>query len=141
MPIDREVLVRKSTLIAEDLLRLRPFAELPVEEYLARVDAQLATERLLERMIGRVLDINYHIAVEQAGVAPRDFFQSFLKMAELRVLPPDFARQIAQAAGLRNRLAHEYNDLDPRKVHEAAAGALADIPIFLTHLQRFLETV
>lgn len=131
MPVDREVLTRKSTLIAEDLVRLRPLADLPSEEYLARPDAQLATERLLERMIGRMLDVNYHIALEEIGVAPRDF----------KVLPPDFARQIAQTAGLRNRLAHEYNDLDHRQIHEAARRALVDIPRYLDAIQRFLDTI
>jgi uncharacterized protein YutE (UPF0331/DUF86 family) len=141
MPIDREVLIRKSTLITEDLVRLRPFASLAAADYLARLDAQLATERLLERMIGRMLDVNYHVVVELGGVAPKDFFESFLKMADLGALPPEFARQIAQAAGLRNRLAHEYNEIDPRQVHQAAGRALVDIPIYLDHLQRFLDSI
>lgn len=141
MPIDREVLVRKSTLIAEDLVRLGSFAALSPEDYLARAETQLATERLLERMIGRMLDVNYHIVVERSGVAPKDFFESFLKMGDLGVLPPDFARQIAQAAGLRNRLAHEYNEIDPRQVHQAAGRALKDIPAYLDHLQRFLDSI
>jgi uncharacterized protein YutE (UPF0331/DUF86 family) len=139
MVVDRDVVQRKITLIAEDLVRLRSLARLTLKEYLARVEAQLATERLLERMIGRMLDINYHVAVEVGGVAPRDFHESFLKMAELNILPADFARQIAGAAGLRNRLAHEYNELDPRKVHAAAAGALADVPVYLDHVQQFLD--
>lgn len=113
MVVDRDVVQRKITLIAEDLARLRPLARLTLEEYLARTEAQLATERLLERMIGRMLDINYHVAVEVAGLAPRDFHESFPKMADLDILPTDFARRIARAAGLRNRLAHEYNELDP----------------------------
>lgn len=92
-------------------------------------------------MIGRMLDVNYHVAVEMGGTAPRDFFESFLRMAELKVLPPDFARQIAQTAGLRNRLAHEYNDIDPRQVHQAAGRALVEIPIYLDHLRRFLDSI
>jgi len=141
VPIDREVLIRKSTLIAEDLVRLRQLADLPEDDYLAQLHVQLATERLLERMIGRMLDVNYHVAVEMGGTAPRDFFESFLRMAETKVLPPDFARQIAHAAGLRNRLAHEYNDIDPHQVYEAAGRALVDIPTYLGHLQRFLDTI
>ncbi|MDQ7849207.1 MAG: DUF86 domain-containing protein [Armatimonadota bacterium] len=141
MPVDRDVVVRKITLIGEDLLRLRPLAELSPEEYLSRLESQLAAERLLERMIGRMLDVNYHIALETRGVAPRDFFDSFLKLAELQVLPPEFARRIAQAAGLRNRLAHEYNEIDPGKVHQAARAALADIPLYLEHVQRFLDSL
>ena len=85
--------------------------------------------------------VNYHVAVELGGTAPRDFFESFLRMVELKALPPDFARQIAHAAGLRNRLAHEYNDIDPRLVHAAARRALVDIPAYLDHLHQFLETV
>lgn len=73
MPVDRDVVQRKITLVAEDLVRLRPLTGLSPEEYLSRVEAQLATERLLERIIGRMLDVNYHLAVELAGTAPRDF--------------------------------------------------------------------
>ncbi|MDR7556541.1 MAG: DUF86 domain-containing protein [Armatimonadota bacterium] len=138
MPVDREVVQRKITLIAEDLVRLRPLARLARDDYLARVEAQLATERLLERMIGRMLDVNYHLSIEVLGLAPRDFHDSFLKMAELGVLPPEFARRIAAAAGLRNRLAHEYNALDPNKVHQAAE-ALDDIPRYLESVQQFLN--
>jgi uncharacterized protein YutE (UPF0331/DUF86 family) len=141
MPVDREVVTRKLGLIAEDLQRLRPLAALAVADYLARLDAQLAVERLLERMIGRMLDVNYHIAIETAGGAPRDFHHSFARLGELGVLPQAFAAEIARAAGLRNRLAHEYNDLDQRLVHEAAVRALREIPMYLEHIQRFLDTL
>lgn len=69
----------------------------------------------------------------------RDFHESFLKMAELGVLPAEFARRIASAAGLRDRLAHEYDELDPRKVHEAARETLVDVPVYLDHVQRFVD--
>lgn len=139
MPVDAPLVIRKMTLIGEDLTHLRPLADLPLERYLLQAESQLATERLLERIIGRMLDINYHIAVEQTGTAPRDFFGSFLKLADLGVLPHEFARAIAHAAGLRNRLTHEYNEIDPRKVHEAAGAALRDVPIYLDGVQRFLD--
>ena len=40
---------------------------------------------------------------------------SFTRLAELGVLDAEFARRIARAAGLRNRLVHEYEDIDPRR--------------------------
>lgn len=135
----RDVVRRKITLIAEDLIRLQPLARLSLQEYLARLEAQLATERLLERLIGRMLDINYHLAVELRRVAPKDFHDSVLKLAELDVLPADFARRIARAAGPRNRLAHAYNEVGPAKVHAAAAEALADVPRYLDCIQQFLD--
>jgi len=47
----------------------------------------------------------------------------------LKILDPEFARRIARGAGLRNRLVHEYNEIDPRKVFESLEAALADIPV------------
>ena len=47
------------------------------------------------------------------------------------VLDPAFARQIASAAGLRNRIAHEYEEIDESKVFDGLLAALRDIPRYL----------
>lgn len=98
LPWRRSADAHQRTAGAEDLGRLRPLAELPEDDYLAQLHVQLATERLLERMIGRMLDVNYHIAVETGGTAPRDFFESFLRMAETKVLPPGCAIALPTSA-------------------------------------------
>jgi len=38
-----------------------------------------------------------------------------------------------------NRLVHEYDGLDDRKVHEALAAALADLTEFVVQVERFVE--
>jgi uncharacterized protein YutE (UPF0331/DUF86 family) len=45
----------------------------------------------------------------------------------------------ASAAGLRNRLVHEYDELDPVKVHEALVTAVADVTEYLDQVRRFLD--
>lgn len=47
-------------------------------------------------MIGRMIDINYHVITDAGRAPPRDDFDSFTELAKLRVLPPAFASQIAQ---------------------------------------------
>ncbi len=69
----------------------------------------MIAERLLERIIGRMIDVNYHILTEHEGVPPKDFHESFTQLARVGVLPAELAHALAPAAGLRNRLAHEYN--------------------------------
>jgi uncharacterized protein YutE (UPF0331/DUF86 family) len=46
---------------------------------------------------------------------------------------------MARAAGLRNRIVHEYDDIDPERVYEALPVAVGQIPLYLDHIQRFVE--
>lgn len=137
--IDRELVIRKLVLIAEDLPAVERLAARPRDEYLASRTDELVAERLLERIIGRMIDVNYHLLTESGDPPPREYFQSFVDLARLGVLESAFARRIAASAGLRNRLAHEYDEIDPVKVHEALAGVVADVTEYLDQVRRFLD--
>lgn len=100
---------------------------------------QLVAERLLERIIGRMIDINYHVVTERDGLPPKDLYESFTRLADLGVLTRELADDIAPAAGLRNRLAHEYNEIDHRKIYEAVGRTLNQVPRYLEAVQRSLE--
>jgi uncharacterized protein YutE (UPF0331/DUF86 family) len=41
---------------------------------------------------------------------------------------------MADSAGLRNRLAHEYDEIDPKKVFEAIDSCLRDVPKYLKNI-------
>lgn len=138
--IDAELVTRKLVLITEDLTALRDLARQRLDEYLESPTSELVAERRLERMIGRMIDVNYHLATESGQPPPRDYFQSFVDLAGLGVLEPSFARRIASCAGLRNRLVHEYDELDPEKVHEALSAAVADVPRYLDAVRKFLDS-
>ena len=137
--IDPELVTRKLVLIAEDLAGVQELARQAREEYLESLTSELIAERYLERMIGRMIDVNYHLLTESGQPPPRDYFQSFVDLAGLGVLDSTFARRIAACAGLRNRLVHEYDELDPEKVHEALATAVTDVPQYLDAVRRFLD--
>ncbi len=138
--IDRELVTRKMVLITEDLRRLEALSGKSREEYLAsEVDETLA-ERYLERMIGRMIDVNYHLLTESGEAPPRDYFESFVALSRIGALPAAFAARLAPSAGLRNRIVHAYDDLDPGRVYDALRAALADVPSYLAELRRFLGT-
>jgi len=137
--IDRELVIRKLALIMGDLAELRAVAQRPREEYLASVRDELVAERLLERMIGRMIDINYHLIVETGHPPPTDYYESFVRLGTLQVLPPDFARRLAPCAGLRNRIVHEYEDIDAARVYEALQAAVNDIPEYIRCVQQHVE--
>lgn len=50
-----------------------------------------------------------------------------------------FARRLARATGLRNRLVHDYDDLDPARVFEALQAALTDIPQYVARVREYVD--
>ena len=138
MTIDPALVTRKLLLIAADLQALEPVAAGGAAAYLASFRDQAFVERYLERMIGRMIDVNYHLITGSGQPPPSDYYGSFLKLGDIGVLEPAFARAIARAAGLRNRLVHEYEELDPSKVFGALGDALREIPQYLDQVNRHL---
>ncbi|HEY8090863.1 MAG TPA: HepT-like ribonuclease domain-containing protein [Polyangiaceae bacterium] len=138
MTVDPQLVRRKMALVLDDLGRLRGVATKGIDEYLASEVDELVAERLLERIVSRLIDVNYHLWVEAGHSPPRDYRESFLRLAELGVVTAEVAGRHAQSAGLRNRLAHEYDAIDPRLVHEAAGRALADVPELLRSIEAYL---
>ena len=57
---------------------------------------------------------------------------------KIRLLPSEFAVRIAACAGLRNRIAHEYDTIDPARVHAAIQTAVLEIPEYLRSVQTFV---
>ncbi len=146
--IDRQLITRKMSLILEDLAAMTRLSQLPREQYLKDPINEALAERYLERAIGRMIDINFHLITEsglsagaaQAGHAPpKDYHESFVRLGTLGVMTSDLAKEMAMAAGLRNRIVHEYDDIDPERVYEALPVAVRQIPVYLDHIQRFVE--
>ncbi len=119
--------------------QLRQYAKLSEEQYLSDKTAQLAVERLLERIVGRLLDINYHLLKEQTASLPQDYFDSFLALSKEGIVSEELSRRVAKSAGLRNVLAHEYDAIDERQVYAAIKFALTDVPEYLRAILAWLK--
>jgi uncharacterized protein YutE (UPF0331/DUF86 family) len=138
MPVNRELVERKIALILQDLEQLRRLATLSAEEYLADPRNEALGERFLERIIGRLIDINFHIITEETQTTPRDYHDSFLRLGSMGILNPEVAARLARLAGLRNRIAHEYNGLDENLIFAAIREVAAELPEYLTEIRRNL---
>lgn len=138
MTIDPELVTRKLLLIAADIAALAPIRDRGAVSYERSWIDQAVVERFLERVVGRMIDVNYHVITASGHPPPADYHGSFLRLAEMGLLDPEFARRIARAAGLRNRLVHDYEALDHVKVFAALVDALEDVPQYLERINRCL---
>jgi uncharacterized protein YutE (UPF0331/DUF86 family) len=76
--IDADLVGRKLLLIAKDVEALQGLADMTLDAFLqSPVNAVLA-ERYIERAVGRMIDINYHLLTESGQAPPPDYYQSFV---------------------------------------------------------------
>ena len=138
-----EFVQRKLHLIADDLARLVRYKDETLESLTGDDIKLAAVERMLERIVMRAIDINEHLVAELATGDERasrlTYRDTFLMLADLGVYPKDFAERIANSAGLRNILVHDYNDVDRRIVHGSILTCLQDYHRYLEHLAAFLQ--
>lgn len=96
-------------------------------------------ERFLERIIGRMIDINYHVISEQTLSAPSDYHSSFTRLEKLNILKDEDAARFSKLAGLRNRLSHEYNGIDEKIIYEALREVAAELPSYIEAVKTFIS--
>lgn len=137
-PLDREIIRRKLAVIAENLNVLKPISGMKKVEYLKDVYKRKATERLLQELIEAAIDINTHIIVQTGHTVPDDYYESFIKAGELRIISTELAEKLAPSAGLRNRLVHEYDLLEHSLVLDAVQMAVELYPEYVKDIERYI---
>lgn len=120
--LSRNVIRRKLGKLAEYLGKLEPIKEKPFQAYLANYFTKHTAERLIELIVEVAVDINGLIITGIGEPPPHDYYSSFVKMSQIKVLPNKLVEKLAPSAGLRNRLAHEYEEIKDRIVYENVKG-------------------
>jgi uncharacterized protein YutE (UPF0331/DUF86 family) len=136
--IDTVIITTRLELITRYLDNLKHFEEISIDEYLNSFHQQLIVERLLQLMTQAAIDINDHILSKLDPRKSETNFQAFIKLGEYDVITPELARQLAPSAGLRNRLVHEYDDIDPNQVFMAISFALQQYPLYVRQINSYL---
>jgi uncharacterized protein YutE (UPF0331/DUF86 family) len=122
-PIEEEIIRRKLVTIVENLKALEPIANMTKREYIEDFYKRKATERLLQELIEAAIDINTYLIIQTGHSVPDDYYESFIKAGEIKIISSDLAEKLAPSAGLRNRLVHEYNMLEHSMVLDAVQRA------------------
>lgn len=140
--IDQTLVVRKVNLIQSELEHLTAYAEFSFDEIAQDYTRQAVTERILERIINRAIDVNQHIIAETDSPAitvPRGYRDTFTTLGILKIFPQDFAESIAKSIGTRNKLVHEYDTIDERQIYDSIKDCLTDYTKYCEYILEFLK--
>ena len=142
--LDVEFIQRKINLIREDLIKLENFKGVTFDELSKDWLKWNALEHILMKIIGRGIDINEHIIAEMAKpetTSPRTYKETFLKLAELKVLPEEFAQEISRSASFRNAIVHDYNKIDKEIIFSTINEAIKQYADYCQYILNFLDSL
>lgn len=103
---------------------LKSFSDISLEEYKSNSTYRRAIERTMQLIVECATDINNMILRMNGSKGSADYFNSFIDIAELNIIPTEFALQIAPSTGMRNILVHEYEEIDDTIVYHSIATCL-----------------
>ncbi len=136
--LDAALVRRKLAAIARNLQDLAAVEGLSLEEYRADRFRQKGTERLLQETVEAAVDANLHLLRARGLSAPRDYYESFVRLGRDGVIPGALGDRLAPAAGLRNRLVHEYDEINDALVLDAVGEARRHFAQYVAAVERYL---
>lgn len=137
--LDLEVILRKLKTIKKYLDVLKTKENLTQKDYDDNLEQQIIVERSLHVLIESAVDINTHIVVSYQKSPPETYRDSFIDLGKAGVISTELARELAPAAGLRNRLVHDYEDIDATVVRQSIALALRLLPKYSEQIRDYLQ--
>jgi uncharacterized protein YutE (UPF0331/DUF86 family) len=136
---DAAIVRRHLAALREALWNLQRHKGHTAHEFRASADLRWTVERGLQLCVQNVLDIATHL-VASCGLDAPDYATAIDKLAEIGVLPTDFARGLRALAGFRNLLVHGYLQVDLAIVERVLNEKLLDLEQFGAHVEAYLAS-
>jgi len=136
--IDADLVRRKIAMISRNLDALKAVDGITLDAYQSDLYRKKGTERLLQETIEAAVDTNLHLLRASGAATPTDYYESFISLGRAGIIPQELAERLAPAAGLRNRLVHEYDDIDDAIVLKAVSKARQSVRAYVAAVERHL---
>jgi len=128
------LITERLDIIYSSIKRLKLLAEMPKETFCSDEDAIDIAENRLRRAIEALFDSGRHVLVKSGAGIPPDYRSIVTMLHESKILPNDYAYEIAGLAGYRNRLIHDYNKVTPEELYNILQTRLTDLELFCRHV-------
>ncbi|MGF1646027.1 MAG: DUF86 domain-containing protein [Kineosporiaceae bacterium] len=136
--LDPDSVAGKLRLMEPLIDRLADLDGVTGDELRQDLDRRLVVERILTVLVETAVAVNGHVVGSTGNPVPQDYRSSFGAAAAVGAVPHDLAQRLAPSAGLRNRLAHGYGEIDLDIVAAAVPQACRDFREYIGHVSRWL---
>ncbi|MGE5633322.1 MAG: type VII toxin-antitoxin system HepT family RNase toxin [Caulobacteraceae bacterium] len=137
---DNAVICRKIGALVNYYKEFKEFTDkLDYAAYKSDIIRKRAIERDIQLIVECATDIN-NMILKSLKVGPsKDYFNSFVELAENNILEMEFALKIAPSTGLRNILVHEYQAIDDKIVFASINKILEYYHEYINKVSSYLQ--
>jgi uncharacterized protein YutE (UPF0331/DUF86 family) len=128
----------KLEMLEEYIAILKGYQHHDVEDLMGDHTLRGAVERYIEVALECMIDIGEMIISKEKLKRPDTYRDVFLLLGEHGILPDNFAKDLAPAAGFRNVLVHMYAKIDIDRLYYYLENNLEDIERFGEYIARYL---
>lgn len=132
---DEDVLAERVARLQRHLDRVAARLPPEPEALLPATDASDAVMLHLWQAVQLVIDLGIAACVKLGLGPPPTYADAFRRLADNGYLDAALADRLTRACGFRNLVAHAYDNLDLRRVHDAARRGPADLLAFAKRLR------
>jgi uncharacterized protein YutE (UPF0331/DUF86 family) len=128
----------KLEMLEEYIAILKGYQHHDVEDLMRDHTLRGAVERYIEVALECMIYIGEMIISKEKLKRPDTYRDVFLLLGEHGILPDNFAKDLAPAAGFRNVLVHMYAKIDIDRLYYYLENNLEDIERFGEYIARYL---
>ena len=134
---DQPLIQRKLSRLALYVTELKGISNQPKQDFLTS-GLHYQAERLIELLVGTALDINFHFIKVLDLTPPTQYKESFLILGKAGILSASLAQKIANSAGLRNLLIHQYDDIDLDRLFDGLSEGMKDYEDYIQAIGQYI---
>lgn len=138
--LDKELIKRKINRVENYVKELEPILALNANEIPKDAFKLRTLERNFQLIVDTVLDINTHIIAAENLQAPDDMTETFFILGKAGILPTDFVDKIYPVVGLRNKVVHDYEIIDIKKIVKDVKEGISQFGEYAVHIDDFLKS-
>lgn len=138
MTLNQSLILKKLELISQYREQLAGFLESSDADILSSPEKYLSIERVFQLLVDAMIDINQNIIRDFKLGVPDDLQSTFYPLGEKGILPLEFAQKLAPIVGVRNRLVHQYEEVDKKLFLKNLRGNFSHFETYQNHIKSYL---
>lgn len=139
MAVKSDIIKEKLAKLVEFLRELEKVKTTSFKEYKSNPAIKRSCERLIQLIVETAADINSNVIIGLKDFPPKDYYDTFIKAGEVKLISTKLSKELAPWAGLRNRLVHEYAKIKDKLVFERVKPTIENFREYIKQVERFIE--
>lgn len=138
MEIDKEKIKKRFSEINGALAEIRRLVALPEKDFWAKKENMAAAKYYLLQAVEGAGSVCVHVAAKKFNRGVSSFGECFEILGREKALSGELVARLRKMAKFRNKLIHQYWEIDDKNIFEYAKNDLADFEDFMGEIGKLI---